>query len=313
MTLFIAAHLILALVLFFSVNWIGKHAVDFGYQSTTLFEEPDENVALNFFLRAMAPTVFIVAVSAALVATGHPSWRMGIAWVSVYYYGIRCMAIVLLNRQGLISWPRFIGHATAGIAAAFIAQRYLIIPNRSLLPNLDSAGNELWLAIIAFFYAVANKVPLAGGPGARRRNRFVARHYRIIRRRFDALIATETKDSQLQLIIYAVMIYEDYARPPLIRSIERLMFWKKDRTTGIMQVRADHSLSDHESVQRGIHLLADSWAQNAPNESNWERTRDTVSTYNRDDDYISRVFDVMEILAKRVDPSLEPVYDSLLN
>jgi hypothetical protein len=77
MTLFFF-HLALALALFFLVNWIGKHAVDFGYTSTTLFEEPNESIALNFFIRAMSPAVFIIALSAVAVSTGYVELRLGI-------------------------------------------------------------------------------------------------------------------------------------------------------------------------------------------------------------------------------------------
>ncbi len=37
----------------------------------------------------------------------------------------------------------------------------------------------------------------------------------------------------------------------------------------------------------------------------------TISDYNRDDDYIERVQEVMEILAKRADPSFEAAYNSI--
>src|SRR5688572_12635999 len=157
-------HAVLAVALFFVVNWIGKHAVDFGYISTTLFEEPNESVALNFFIRALSPAVFIIALSAIFVALEQPGLRLGIVMVAPYYCIVRAGVIFLFNRHRLISWPRYIGHACVGIGAAVLAYRYLIVPNRSLIPNLETAGNELWLAILAFLYAVANKIPLSGGP-----------------------------------------------------------------------------------------------------------------------------------------------------
>ena len=213
------SHFAFAIVLFFGVNWIGKHAVDFGYTSMTLFEEPNESVALNFFLRAMAPAVFIIAISAIAVAIGRPDWRIDTYWVTVYYYLLRGIVIFLLNRQRLISWPKFAFHAAIGIISAVIAYRYLILPNRSLLPNMEQAGNELWLAILAFLYAVSNKVPVTGGPGARRRNNFVSTHYSHARARYGNIIDAKASDEALKLIIYGVLIYEDYARPVAIREI----------------------------------------------------------------------------------------------
>jgi hypothetical protein len=305
-------HLALALALFFLVNWIGKHAVDFGYVSTTLFEEPNESVALNFFIRAMSPAVFIVALSAVAVATGYPWLRISIFWVAIYYYVVRACIIVLLNRQRLISWTRFAGHALIGVAAALLAYKYLILPNRSLIPDLNSAGNELWLAILAFLYAVANKILLPGGPGARRRNNFIQQHYNGARREFGALIDEKIKDDLLKLIAYSVLIYEDYCRPPAVRQLERAAWWKERRTTGIMQVSADRPLSDEESVSRGTDLLLASWQKHAmPDTGRWERVRSTIADYNKDEDYINRVWEVMEIVAKRIATQFEPAYDSI--
>jgi len=208
-------HLLLAVALFFFVNWIGEHAVDFGYASTTLFEEPNESLALNFFLRALSPAVFIIAVSAVFVAAGQPELRLNIYLVAVYYYLLRIVVIFVLNRQRLISWNRYIGHALFGIAAAWVAYKYLILPNRSLLPDLDEAGNELWLAIIAFLYAVANKVPLVGGPGARRRNSFIKHHYDEAERKFGTLIDGKLDDDLLRLITYSILYTRTIAGRPL--------------------------------------------------------------------------------------------------
>lgn len=305
-------HLALALILFFLVNWIGKHAVDFGYVSTTLFEEPNESIALNFFIRAMSPAVFIVALSAIAVATGYDDLRIGIFWVAVYYYVIRAMIILLLNRQRLVNWTRFIGHALVGVAAATLAYKYLILPNRSLVPDLNSAGNELWLAIIAFLYAVANKVLLPGGPGARRRNNFIHRHYRQAREEFGSIIDGKIKPELLRLITYSILIYEDYCRPPAVRQLERAAWWKDRRTTGIMQVSANIPLSDVQSVERGTDLLLESWSRlSVSDEPVWSRVRSAIGDYNKDEDYIGRVLEVMEILAKRVAPEFEAAYDSM--
>jgi hypothetical protein len=150
-------HSSLAILLFFAVNWIGSHAVDFGYSSTTLFEEPNESVALNFFIRALSPAVFIIVVSSAFVALGRPELRIGILAVAPYYYVLRAAVIFLLNRQRLISWPRYIVHALVGVGAAYLAYQHLIIPNESLIPDLKTAGNELWLAIFAFLSALIHR------------------------------------------------------------------------------------------------------------------------------------------------------------
>lgn len=177
---------------------------------------------------------------------------------------LRAVIILLLNRHRLISWPSYIGHSILGIFFAALAYNYLILPNRSLIPDLETAGNELWLALLAFLYAVANKITLSGGPGARRKNTFVNSHYVAARARFGEQINSKISDELVKLIAYSVLVYEDYCRPPAIRTFERLAVWKKRRTTGIMQVAADEALTDIESVNRGLDIILAAWENTHP-------------------------------------------------
>lgn len=304
-------HVVLAGALFFLVNWIGSHAIDFGYRSTSLFEEPNESLALNFFIRALSPSVFIIGISAIFVAVEQAQLRLGIIMVVPYYYLMRMGIIFLLNRQRLISWTRYIVHALLGIIAAMIAYYYLIVPNRSLIPDLESAGNELWLAILAFLYAVANKISLPEGPSARRRNKFVKTHYTMARHEFGNLIDEKITDDLLKLVAYSVLVYEDYCRPPAIRALERLAWWKKDRTTGIMQVSAKRTLSDKESVIKGLDILSASWQAHSE-KNTLERIWCIIGDYNKDEDYIQRVLEIMHIIAERSDSKFKPAYNRML-
>lgn len=310
MMVLIAAHVALAVLLFQLVNWIGEHATDFGYASTTLFEEPSESLALNFFIRALAPAVFMVALSAVVVATGYPDLRYGVYWIAIYYYVLRLIYIPAMNMHRLVSWRRFAFHSSVGLAAAWIAYQSLILPNRSLLPNLDTAGNELWLAIFAFLYTVANKVTVAGGPGDRRRNLYITNSFKGADQLYGVIIDKKISDDRLKLIVYSVIIFENYCRPPLIRLFERALFWKKRRTTGIMQMSSLRTLTDTESVELGTDKLLTAWNAHA-HEDIYTRTRSTVTDFNRDNTSFNRVMEVMEILAKRAEPRFRPAYEAI--
>jgi hypothetical protein len=305
------AYLSLAGLLFYLVNRIGEFAVDFGYGSTTLFSEPNESLALNFFIRALAPTVFIIILSAAAVAAGEPDLRLGTFWIVVIYYSLRAAYIFTFNLHRLVSWPRFLVHAGVGLIAAALAYKHLIIPQRSLLPDLEEAGNEIWLAIGAFLYAVANNARTSGDPGTRRRNSFVARSYRNARSNFGEQIERITADPAVKLIAYAVLVYESYCRPPAVRFAERFAFWKEKRTTGIMQVAADQHLTDSESVQLGTEKLLAAWNANADEQHGRSRAWSVLTDYNYDSDYASNVIEIMELIAKRADQTYRPVWEDL--
>jgi hypothetical protein len=64
-------------------------------------------------------------------------------------------------------------------------------------------------------------------------------------------------------------------------------------------------------VNRGLDILLASWEKYSSEEHVWSQVRLSISDYNKDDDYIERVQEVMEILAKRADPSFKAAYDSI--
>lgn len=133
------------------------------------------------------------------------------------------------------------------------------------------------------------------------------------RARFGEQIDAKVSDELLKLIAYSILVYEDYCRPPSIRSLERLAVWKKNRTTGIMQVSADKALTDIESVNRGLDILLASWEEHSTAECLLVRVRRSISDYNMDDDYIQRIHEVMRILAIRVEPKFGEAYDRIFN
>lgn len=91
----------------------------------------------------------------------------------------------------------------------------------------------------------------SGNPVDRRCNAFVQETYARAESLYGSIIRKATSDRTFQLTIYAVLIYENYCRPPVIRALERLRFWKKDRTTEVMQVASAEPLTDEESVKQG--------------------------------------------------------------
>lgn len=311
----IAIHLscaALAILLFFIVNWIGEHAASFGYSSTTLFANPEESLALNFVVRTLPPAVFMVLLSAIAVATDNSGLRLQIYWIAIYYYLLRAVYFILAGIHRLINWRRYLLHAAIGLTAAWMAYIYLVLPENSLLPNLETAGNELWLAMLIFVYTVGNNVFIADPKAARRRNSFVKSGLDMAVHRYGRLIGDQASDDLLKLIVYSVIVYEDYCRPAVVRKIERAWFWHNDRTTGIMQVRSDRALTDYESVELGTEILKKSWLCHVRHEP-WQRVWRTIADYNRDDRYIRNVMEIMEVIAKHADRIYIDAYDSMFS
>lgn len=216
--------------------------------------------------------------------------------------------MIIWGRASLTNWPRFFGTAFLGTGSAWLAYKYLILPNRSLLPDIEQMGNELWIAIAFFLYAVANKIPTTSGPNAAQTNHYVAKRYNRFSRRYSKTIDRLTNDDQLlKLTVYSVMIYEDYCRPSTIRFLERIL---RRRTTGIMQVASKRPLGDQESVELGTQILCSAWVAQSHHDRPSDQIYHVLCSYNRDSTYASRVLEVMEVVAKRADRSFESHFNS---
>ena len=297
----------LAALLFLIVNWIGRHAVSFGYSSTTLFEDPEESFSLNFLLRTLPPAVFIIILSAIAVASGNEELRLQSYWIAVYYYIIRAAYFPVFGLHRLISWPRFLIHSLIGILAASAAFQFLVLPKKSLLPDLETAGNELWLALLVFLYAVGNNVVVSDSRSPSRRNSYVRHSYMAARNQFGTIIDERIEDDLLKLVVYSILVFENYCRPPVARFLERILPSKKGRTTGIMQVTSAKPLSDEDSVRQGLEILSNSWRIHAHRDA-WDRLQSVVADYNKDDGYVYKVNEVMEIIANRAEPNFLPAF-----
>ena len=60
-------------------------------------------------------------------------------------------------------------------------------------------------------------------------------------------------------------------------------------------------------------MLANSWAGYADAFNLQDRAWKTIADYNADTDYVSKVFEVMAILAKRVEPEFRPAYEEIFD
>lgn len=64
----------------------------------------------------------------------------------------------------------------------------------------------------------------------------------------------------LQVVIYSIMLCEDYNRPFYVRKLENLAFkFHLSKTTGIMKTESKAPLSDEESVREALPIIEEIW------------------------------------------------------
>jgi hypothetical protein len=254
----VVIHVLLAVFLFFLVNWLGRHSITSGYIQLSLFARADEAPAFNFVFRLLVPAVYLVLVAALCYTLGLDPIVSHLWLVALYYVVGRWIFNVAIGRGRLLNWPAQVLVAICIVCLAFVIYDRFIVVRRNLLPDPANLTNELWLAVLIFLYQIANRVTLPRTATIARKQRYLRREYESAVRRFGAIIDCTTSDVRLRTFIYAVLIYENFNRPPLYRWLERHVLYPLGwaSSTGIMQVQAARVLSDGESVRRGAtHLM----------------------------------------------------------
>jgi len=256
-----AAHLALAIVLFFITNWIGKHSIQLGYMQLSLFVRADEAPAFNFVLRVLTPVVYMLILSAAAYALRLDFLTKDVYLVVVYYFLFRILFNIVLGRARLLNWPMQGLQVVISAGISWIAYRSLVTNRSYLLPDINSLAGDLWLVIIGFVYLLFNRVRLPRAGTERRKKGYLENRYKLYQRKYGHIIRSIARSIEVQALIYAVMIYEAFNRPKLYRLAEYCVFMLgAARTLGVMQVQTKSYISEERSVELGSAIIAREYA-----------------------------------------------------
>src|ERR1700683_51800 len=298
----------LAALLFYLVNWIGKHSSAYGYLQLSLFVHSDQAPAFNFILKTFTPSVFIILLATGCYALKIDKFVSGIVLVAVYYFGFRLLYNLLLGRALLLDWASLLSQTVVGIGAAYFAYIHLIVPRRPLFPDLNTIGNQLWIVVALFLYAAFNSVRsvrTSDDSSARRKKRYITSRFSSLRASYGDLITEHFSKRYMELVAYAILVNETFNRPWLARALEHAVFPWHSRTIGPMQVRTSARLSDRESVHIGVCKLNECFESSeqemhGKTSTLYEVIRMAVAKYNRDELYVREVLQVLHVLWAQV-------------
>lgn len=253
------SHFILAILLFYIVNWIGNHSFSLGYIQLSIFNQTDESPAFNFILRFGSPIVFIIIVSGVFYSLGWDWLVTDIYHVVIIYFVFRVLHNLISERFLLINWPYNIFIILSSTLSSYYLYRKLIVVKTNLLPDFSNLANELWVIILIFLYTILNKVQISSENADARKAKYIKANFMKFKERYGKIIEKMTADADIQLLIYSILIYEAFNRPKYARMIESLVFpLELSKTLGLMQVTTEKYITDEESVRLGAQMIIDS-------------------------------------------------------
>lgn len=258
MALITIVHIVLAIILFFTVNLLGQHSPSsLGYYQLTTFLETEEAPAFNFVIRVLTPAVYLILLSTLFYSVGLDKLTVSIYLVSVYYVLFRTFFNILINRSILINWKKHLFYSLSIVGLCYFIYVKFIRTKANILPDFSNMSNELWIIIIIFLYNFINNIQPSDKSAQKRKEKYIDSQFERINAKYGQIIISEIAVHRLRHLAFAIIIYEDFNRPKLFRIIERLKFLltKKPHTLGIMQVMTNKNINDKESVKLGINKL----------------------------------------------------------
>lgn len=141
-------HFILGIILFFIINWIGRHSYSVGYMQISMFLKVEEAPAFNFLFRIISPIVYLFIVSAILYKIGLDKFVTNAYFISIYYVVFRLFFNLITNRGLLMNWYRQVLYWISIIAISYFSYSKIIYKKENILPDFDTISNELWIIIL---------------------------------------------------------------------------------------------------------------------------------------------------------------------
>ena len=322
-------------VIFFLIqNWIGSKSYSIGYIRFSFLDDKDEALSLNFMVKVLGPTIYLIIIAALIQYFSFDINLNCLIWIIYFYLFLRVLVIIIYQRLRIVNWFRILFQYTTIILLALIIQSKFISTPQTLLPDFQEVKNEIWLLILIFLYQMGNnqgKVPEKSPDQERglaylpellpRKKKYILRNYQNLQNRYAKIISENSNNNiQLNIVIYSILIYENFNRPFIIRKIENLWFLirKKPGTFGIMQIKNDKLITDIESVRLGSIALNDELLK-LEDDANYESFLYIIKYHCPDRKYIRQILFIAKAIIENtyskedIDKQLKELYRQISN
>lgn len=296
------------------VSWVGSvlhsipNSADSGYAVFTFRSDQDKPMSTNLLMNVLFPNVLLILFHLICYQINIPYQSKQLFFYVPYYYLYRLILIcVILRRKELYSLEYELTNTVLGILVAiFLIKFFLNDPSTIFIP-VSEMVNEFWLIIFLLVYKfivllldkVFNQKTVVGD---RRLNRYICKQFDRFFKKYEDVTYIGKDDRIVWVLLYSIMIFEDYNRGPFIRMIERVKIMFHHRATvGIMQVASEHNLSDKESIIEAYNLLRYKIMQGDLETCDEMQIEYYAYQYNPDENYSKSVAYIFETLFTYID------------
>lgn len=291
-------HVIVAVFMFFIINWIGSKSVSVGYMQMSMIVKDDSYPAFNFLFKAIAPVILMIIFVAVVQSLHFENLTHHCYLIVVYYWLFRVLVIVIYGRFALTNWKAQLLYWISSIGISLYLYKLIDVVDR-ILPSPEALRDQMWILIILFLYSIFNNMVIDRSGSQKRKEKYIKNTYLRLKSRYHNKISKECGGNYFfAQMVYSIMIYENFNRPRFVRWIEYIHFslTKKPHTLGIMQVTSVKWITNEQSITLAIQKIksdcdniVNDYAKRKEDFSLRLIVREIASKYNKDDDYVEEV------------------------
>lgn len=291
----------------------------FEYGRFTFESSDEQSFSGNFFQKIVNPAVYLAAIAAS-VQYFLPAPYIESLWLLIpLFWAFRLLYMIWRNVFIFLNLKyeifAFIFSLLLGEGVLFCIILPVFHQDESIWISPTALRDALWYAILAYIaktlWEIMRKAFCDENlyPNERQRNIVINRYNKFSKKYGDYIQETVSQASgdtlapelqeQVILLAYAIMIYEDYCRPYIMRIAEcivKIAFLRhRPMSLGIMQVRTDKLICDNESIELAIPIIINPFLADAD-----VSLYTAIFQYNPSHEYVTEVSAIYDMLTETV-------------
>ena len=160
----------------------------------------------------------------------------------------------VLNQEEKIDKDYYIQTYGLSFILSYLLTEILLTKVNTILPTAEEIRIGIWFFTVLFLYKILNgkisfQLEKQEAKTLKIKEEAIVVKYARFKNQYSHLI--KSKDKNRNLLVYAMMIYEDRNRSQFLRNLDRLhyRFTGKVMKMGIMQVETNKEITDEESIK----------------------------------------------------------------
>lgn len=268
--IFLLTLLILAAITVHIISWCGSvwNSVTSSGREYVMFmfqAEQNKGMSTNILMNIVAPNIVLIFLSMFCYRVKGFSFgeKFLIVYVVAYYVYRAFLICVLLNRREFFNMQYEFFNAVLGIGVACLLIKYFLCKPEEVFISISELVNEFWLVVIAVMYKLVtiflDKIYTQKKVVSELRiDTYIINRFNHFYKKYKDVIKITENDNRIWILLFSIMIFENYNRGGFKRKLERIKVRSGRYTTvGIMQVGSNVNLTDEESINLAYFKLKD--------------------------------------------------------